>query len=415
MSSFAVSIFALLAASPWTRPQSVTTGVELQPRPAQGQPAQGQPVLPAPRHDVELQFRIDGALRGELDERKASELQANFARTAKSLSRNVVRLSIERGAFTASPVQFEVSAFVLGAQGQVVTFGSALDQANRVVVRFVNIPDARPRRAEVVGIDQDNNVGLLDVGPIDVPGVKFDLPAPEGGPAVGHNPEIVVTKPAPSPAPRRDAASRMVVSMWGVRGAENPIALGMIDGADQGGGGARIFQISIVRRPEASGGIVARPDGTIVAMLLGPAGFVGAPETQLQPMFALPAAMLQAGVARVRANAAAGKPAAKPVTAVAVRPRAWVGVGASDLAEAEFLRQIDRAGAVVVDEVFEASPALAAGIEPHDLLLSWNGRDLNGVEDFSAALAAAEPGAKVEFECMRRLERRKVAVTLAAW
>jgi len=413
MSRLPALILSWIVTSPWAPPQAAPAGNDGPVKAPQAAPA---PAPAAPRRDGELTFesqlRFDGALRGALDERRASELQLNFARTAKSLSRNVVRLSIERAALGGATVQFEVSAFVLGPQGQVVTFGNALDQANRVVVRFVNIPGAKPRRGAVVGVDQENGVGLLDVGPVDVSDVKLDTPPPFEVEGRGRVAEVAPA--APAAPPNRDPTSRMVVSMWGVRGAEVPIALGVMDGPPQGLGGTRYFQVSVVRRPEASGGIVAGPDGTVVAMLLGPAGFVGVPETQLQPMLALPAAMLQAGVARVRAKAAAARSAPRLVAA-GVRPRAWVGVGASDLAEAEFLRQIDRAGAVVVEEVFEASPALAAGIEPHDLLLSWNGRALNGVEDFSAALAASEPGARVELECMRRLERRKVALTLEAW
>ena len=382
-------------------------------------PPQPAPAAPAaPRHDVEVlvdtPLRVEGPFRGDLDERQAKELQVSFARTAKSLSRNVVRLSIERAALGQAQVQFEVSAFVLGKQGQVVTFGNALDQASRVVVRFVNIPGARPRRATVLGVDPENGVGLLDVGPVSVPDVMLDAVAPVDPNGPARPPEVALANPA------RDPASRMVVSMWGVRGAENPISLGMMDGA-QAIGGTLMYRIWVVRRPEASGGMVAGPDGKVVAMLLAPLDFAGAPEPQLQPMLALPAARLEAGIARVRAKSAATATTAvakpSPRLAPGVRPRAWIGVGASDLSEPEFLRQIDehRLGAVVVEEVFEASPALAAGIEPHDLLLSWNGRERHGVEDFSSALAASAPGAKVELECMRRLERRKVEVTLEAW
>jgi S1-C subfamily serine protease len=293
----------------------------------------------------------------------------------------------------------------------VVTFGNALDQASRVVVRFVNIPGARPRRGTVVGVDPENDVGLLDVGPVSVADVKLDAAAPVDPNAPVRPPETALANPPPA----RDPASRMVVSMWGVRGAGNPIALGMMDGA-QAVGGTWMYRISVVRRPEASGGIVAGPDGKVVAMLLAPLDFAGAPEAQLQPMLALPAARLEAGIARVRAKAstvAVAKPG--PRSAPGLRPRAWIGVGASDLAEPEFLRQIDRAGAVVVEEVFEASPALAAGIEPHDLLLSWNGKELHGVDDFSAALAASAPGATVEIDYLRGLKPQKAVVTLAAW
>jgi S1-C subfamily serine protease len=145
-------------------------------------------------------------------------------------------------------------------------------------------------------------------------------------------------------------------------------------------------------------------------MLLAPE-FGVAPDAPMQPMMALPAAALQTGVTRVLEKA---KQAAAPRDPAGER-RAWVGFGASDLTEPEFLRQVDAPGAVVVDEVFEASPALAAGIAPHDVLLRWNDRPLHGVDDLAAALAAASPGSKVALEFLRDLHRRRVEVTLAAW
>lgn len=416
ISRSAIVLLALSLAAPRAPSQSEPAGGEAPAKPAQAQPAPPAPQLQ--HRDVELrvesQFRFDGPLRGALDdERKAAELRLNFARAAKSLSRNVVRLSIERSAPGATQLQFEVSAFVLGPQGQVVTFGDAVDQASRVVVRFVNIPGERPRRAAILGVDPENGVGLLDVGPVNVPEVKLDATAPVELNAA--NRPVEAPPAGATTVQSRDPASRMVVSMWGVRGAENPIALGVMDGP-QAMGGARLYRISVVRRPEASGGIVAGPDGRVVAMLLAPVGFVGQPDSQLQPMLALPASMLEAGVARVRARTAAapnGAPVARPMTGA--RPRAWIGVGASDLAEPEFLRQIGRSGAVVVEEVFAESPALAAKIEPHDVLLSWNGKELHGVEDFSAALAASAPGATVQIDYLRGLKPQTAVVTLAAW
>jgi len=174
----------------------------------------------------------------------------------------------------------------------------------------------------------------------------------------------------------------------------------------------------------AKGAEIPRNDGTVIAMLYAPA-FTTAPDAPMQPMLAVPSAMIQAGVSRVLANAAAtttpaslterrGEPLETAGFAVASR-RAWLGFGASDLTEPEFLRQLGVDGAVVVDEVFEASPALVAGLEPHDVLLRWGGRALCGVDDLSNALAATAPGSKVDLECVRGLSRRTVQITLGVW
>ncbi len=377
-------------------------------------------LAPADPPQVEGEARVDPDLKEEgllreriqLDEPRAAELRVRFAKVARQLRGNVIRLTIERGSgerpaggrggFEPQVTTVEVSGFVLDPAGHVVTFANALEQAERVSVRFVNLQGVRPRRARIIGTDSETDVGVLDVGPIALPAMPFG--APNGPPANGGaTPE-----------------ARIVVSMSGVRGGESAVALGVLDGGLAPPVGGRMFQISVARRPETFGGIVARCDGQVVAMLYAPA-FGGVPEGRMQPMLAVPTGQIQSGVARVleRATPASAERKADAPTVVAAvskpAPRAWMGLGASDLAEPEFLRQIDAPGAIVVDEVFEASPALAAGIVPHDVLLQWNGRALRNVDDLSNLLAASPPGAKVVLSCLRGLARRDVEVTLGAW
>jgi putative serine protease PepD len=420
------SLGSLVAALALAGPQSA-------PAPA---PGPVQKPADAPQGEVDLriekELREDGALREriQLDERRTADLSVRFAHVAQKLRGNVIRLTIERsvgersagehGLAERAPGErvggelqiatIEVSGFVLDPAGHVVTFGNALVQAERVSVRFVNKQGLRPRRARISGTDPETDVGVLDVGPVDLP--PMALGAPAGPVAAGG---FSVESDA---AAGRDVAARMVVSMSGVRGGENAVALGVLDGGGAPAAGGRMFQISIVRRPDTLGGIVARSDGTVVAMLYAPA-FGGVPDGRMQPMLAVPTGQIQAGAARVLARAEPaerrGEAPANGATPASGRARTWIGLGASDLAEPEFLRQLDVPGAVVVDEVFEASPALAAGIAPHDVLLAWNGRVLRTVEDLGRELAASPPGSKVVLGCLRGLARRDVEVTLGAW
>lgn len=403
-------------------------GPQSAPAPAPG-PVQKPAEAPQGEVDprIETELSEDGSLREriQLDERRAADLRVRFARVAQTLRGNVIRLTIERsvgarGLAERAPGErggaelpiatIEVSGFVLDPAGHVVTFGNALVQAERVSVRFVNKQGLRPRRARIIGTDPETDVGVLDVGPVDLPPMALGVPA--GPVAVGG------FSVEADPAAGRDVASRMVVSMSGVRSGENAVALGVLDGGGAPAAGGRMFQISIVRRPDTLGGIVARSDGAVVAMLYAPA-FGGVSDGRMQPMLAVPTGQIQAGVTRVLARAETpdrrGEVAANGAAPAGGRSRTWIGLGASDLAEPEFLRQLDLPGAVVVDEVFEASPALAAGVAPHDVLLAWNGRPLRSVDDLGRELAASPPGAKVVLGCLRGLARRDVEVTLGAW
>jgi len=397
------------------------------PAPAPAQRPADEPLSGVDRPDV-LELSEDGALREriQIDERRAADLRVRFARVAQKLRGNVIRLTIERGVGERGLAErapgerggaelpiatIEVSGFVLDPAGHVVTFGNALVQAERVSVRFVNKPGLRPRRARIIGTDLETDVGVLDVGPVELPPMVLGVPnGPVATGAFGVESD---------PAGTRDVAARMVVSMSGVRGGENAVALGVLDGGGAPAAGGRMFQISIVRQPDTLGGIVARCDGTVVAMLYAPA-FGGVPAGRMQPMLAVPTGQIQAGVTRVLARAEPADrrgeaPSSGAAPATSGRARTWIGLGASDLAEAEFLRQLDVPGAVVVDEVFEASPALAAGIVPHDVLFAWNGRALRTVDDLGKELAASPPGSKVVLGCLRGLARRDVEVTLGAW
>src|SRR5262249_33956476 len=160
----------------------------------------------------------------------AAELRLRFTKVTQQLRRNVIRLTVERrvGSPAVQIATIEASGFVLDPVGHVVTFGSALDQADRIAVRFVNLPGVPPRRAFIVGTDPGTAVGVLDVGPIELP--PMPLGAPDG---------------APAPRGGVEVEKRIVVSMSGMRGGEGAIALGVLDGGGAPPAGGRMYQISV--------------------------------------------------------------------------------------------------------------------------------------------------------------------------
>ena len=82
--------------------------------------------------------------------------------------------------------------------------------------------------------------------------------------------------------------------------------------------------------------------------------------------------------------------------------RAWLGVD---------LRTIANLG-VVVASTTPSSPAADAGLEPGDVIVKVAGQPAASVDDIAAALAAKQPGQKIELELQGPNGPRQASVTL---
>ncbi len=95
--------------------------------------------------------------------------------------------------------------------------------------------------------------------------------------------------------------------------------------------------------------------------------------------------------------------------------RGWLGVGIQpvtrDLAESFGL---DRTSGALVNRVMENTPAAEAGLRRGDIILSFNGRQINGVGELQLLVASARAGSDIELEVLRDGKRRTLSVTLAA-
>jgi serine protease Do len=330
----------------------------------------------------------------DLDEAESIVIRERLARAAHGVAANFVQLSIERLVTPELVVSEEAGGFIVGPEGHVATLGSTLAHAARVAVHFSNTPQLRPRRARVIGIDEATDVGVLSIGPIALE--RLALEALEAAAAAG--------------------ALRFVVTVCGdVDEPESSVMLGymhetLAQPMVMQRRFPRLLQVTLARRPPCAGGLVTLQDGRVAGLAL-PVQWAAAGADRTA-MLAIPADVVGRGVAAVLAAAPESRLADPP----SLPPRAWIGFGVTELDEPEFLAHLDVPGALVVREVFEESPALAAGLEPRDLLLRWDGRPLARVEDLHAELAKVAPGSTIELDCMRRpLERRRVKLTLAGW
>jgi len=93
--------------------------------------------------------------------------------------------------------------------------------------------------------------------------------------------------------------------------------------------------------------------------------------------------------------------------------RGWLGVFIQEVTEdiAESLGLDDAAGALV-STVNENSPAFVAGVEPGDVILKFDGKDIERMRDLPRIVAETDIGSKVEVELFRQGKKMTVTVEL---
>ncbi|NIA31207.1 MAG: PDZ domain-containing protein, partial [Actinobacteria bacterium] len=92
---------------------------------------------------------------------------------------------------------------------------------------------------------------------------------------------------------------------------------------------------------------------------------------------------------------------------------AWLGVQIKDLTR-RLRKELDTKArfGVVVDNVLDDSPAADAGLEPGDVIVKFDGKNVRRVKDLTRAMKKKNPDEEVPLEVMRGNEREKIVVTL---
>jgi len=94
--------------------------------------------------------------------------------------------------------------------------------------------------------------------------------------------------------------------------------------------------------------------------------------------------------------------------------RGWLGVQIQkvtpDLAESF---DLDSEKGALVADVVKDSPAARAGIETGDIILSFNGQDVDSMRKLPSLVAAIPPGTKVKMKVLRRGKVKKLKVVIA--
>jgi len=265
------------------------------------------------------------------------------------------------------------SGFIYDASGYIITNHHVIEDADQIIVRLA---DRREFEAELIGSDPASDVALLKIDAQDLPVLEFgnseELRPGEWVAAIGSpfNFEQSVTAGIVSAKGRSNASQQYVP----------------------------FIQTDVAINRGNSGGPLLNMQGQVVGInswiLSSSGGYIGL-------SFSIPIEVAASTVLQLRETGRVERGLLGVV----------VGAVTRDLAEA---MKLDRPVGALVNEVTPGSAAERAGIEPGDIILSFNGTPVETWNDLPPLVGANPPGSEVELELSRNGETSTFDVVLDA-
>lgn len=275
------------------------------------------------------------------------------------------------------------SGFVIDVQGHILTCNHVVAGYEELTVTFADGASYGGQDVLVVGRDPVTDLAVVRVKvPRSYRPVRF---ADSDSLAVGEWVAAVG-----SPFGLEGSASAGIVSgldRWGLAKSSGP------DFQD-------FIQTDALINPGNSGGPLVRPDGRVVGVCSF--GKTGSNGDLTGIGFATPINLaLDIAHAIIRDG--------KVV-------RGFLGVNTQQLnPDLRRALGLSRPGGVLVASLADGSPALAAGLEPGDVITGLNGQPVADVREFQTKVAGLAPGTEVHLDFVRRQRELSVAARLAAW
>lgn len=267
------------------------------------------------------------------------------------------------------------SGFIISADGYVLTNNHVVSDADEIKVVM---SDRREFVATVVGVDAGSDLALLKIDGKNLPQLTLSknekLKVGQWVVAIG------------SPFGLDYSASAGIVSAIGRN----------IDSESNQNTYVPFIQTDVAINPGNSGGPLFNMDGEVVGInsqIFTPSG------GSVGLSFAIPSSVAIEVVAQLKDKGHVD--------------RGWLGVSIQnvdkDLASSYGL---DKAQGALVAEVIADGPAAKAGVQNGDLIVKFNGQDINTSSDLPHVVGRLAPGTKVGFEVVRKGKREMLNVTV---
>jgi serine protease Do len=274
------------------------------------------------------------------------------------------------------------SGFVIDADGYILTNRHVIAEADEISVTF---PEGDRYEAKVIGQDARTDVALI----------KIEPEAP-----------LTVLPLGDSDTTQPGEWVMAIGNPFGLPGGGNSVSVGVVSfhGRDmqlQEGTSIDMIQTDAAINLGNSGGPLLNTRGEVIGintMIVTDGGS----RVNAGVGFSVPINVAKAIVPQLRER---GKVI-----------RGWMGVRiqavTEDLAETY---DLDEAKGAIVTSVTAGSPAEDAGIEPEDVILSADGREIGDNGDLSRYIASKAPDTEVELEVLRDGGRRTISITLGTF
>ena len=268
-----------------------------------------------------------------------------------------------------APVRGLGSGFIVSADGTILTNAHVVDGAEEVIVKLT---DKREFKAKVLGLDTASDVAVLKIDAKDLPAVKIGTAA-------------------------NTRVGEWVLAIGSPFGFESSASAGIVSAFSRSlpdGSYVPFIQTDVAVNPGNSGGPLFNMAGEVIGInsqiYSRSGGYQGL-------SFAIP---IEVAMNVERQIVTHGK---------VQRGRLGVGIQEVNQSLADSFGLKKPAGALV-GSVDKDSPAAKAGLEPGDVILAINGKEISSSSELPAIVSAMTPGAQAKLQVWRKGGTRDVDV-----
>ncbi|MBN3757347.1 DegQ family serine endoprotease [Paraburkholderia sp. Tr-20389] len=262
------------------------------------------------------------------------------------------------------------SGFILSPDGYVMTNAHVIDDADTI---YVTLTDKREFKAKLIGVDERTDVAVVKINAANLPTVP-----------IGDSNKVRV--------------GEWVVAIGSPFGLENTVTAGIVSAKGRDTGDYLPFiQTDVAVNPGNSGGPLINMQGEVIGInsqiYSRTGGFMGI-------SFAIPIDEAMRVADQLKTS---GK---------VVRGRIAVAIGEVTKDVADSLG-LPKAQGALVSSVEPGGPADKAGVQPGDIILKFNGHNVETATDLPRMVGETKPGTKSTITLWRKGQTREVPVTVA--